>query len=1757
LGAANKLGQYIPLAKPEKWVDLNGVVTTDDYYEVAVVEYSEKMHSDLPKATRLRGYVQLSTAANPGKHIALTYPDNTPILNAAGLQVYAYDKPHFLGPIIKATKGTAVRMKFTNYLPAGAGGNLFIPVDTTVNGAGVDANNNAYGQNRANIHLVGGQAPWISAGLPHQWVAPAADAAQGLGLGKGVSSIGVPDMAAPEAGSTTLYFPNDMSARFMFYQDRTSGLTRLNTYAGMDAGYMVTDLVEQDLITRGVIPADQIPLIIMDRSFVPDNIAQQDAKWNKDSAGVATTQWGAPGDLWFPHVYEANQDVNSATGFSPVGRFDFGPLYWPIFPQTEVLPAGNANDPTMVMDAFFDTPVINGTAYPTLTVDPKAYRFRILNASTDRYLNLSLFKADPTVQAPMLDQNGNAILDAAGNPIVALNTEVKMIPAIADGAGNPVGWGIDLVTKLPVVDATGQPAQWPLPQYPAFQRNNMVESSGPARAWPIDARVGGTPDPTLAGPDFIGIGNDGGFNPNPVDIPAQPVTFEANRRSVTVGAVYGYGMYMGPSERVDAVVDFSAYAGQTLILYNDAPAPNPWHDERNDYYTGAVDMTGTGGSYSTKPGYGPNTRTMMQIKVNAVAAAPVTPFVAANLVTELPKAYKASHDEPIVPQMAYNAAFGTSDPDFYGHAATGTLAQPTFNIIKSVTGGVSLTAPVLGIDGGTVTAGGVVVMNAIPGSGTGYDPKNPPLVVFNNVVNGVDCLPVVNPVNLPVSASATAVVDPVTRQITNLTNWNAGSGYVCAPIITFATPTVLATTVSVTAGGSGYTSPVAKVGSANGVGSGATAGPVSFTQTAAATVDLGGSGYTAQTMATVTGGSIPGATATVSITAGAIAGVMLTPSTGYTSAPTVTISDAGSTVLGGTGVALTVTVDATTGAAVAVDNGGASYVNPVATVTSTDFPSATATVTTVGGVITAVTLSPATGYTTAPTVNITDAGSVIPGGSGAVVTTGLVAGTGVVTGLSLATLGSGYTVPPVISITDIAGGSGTGAQALVQSKWSTVGVGATATVGVVSNVSGQPVSISYPVHVAAEQELFDTRGRYNTTGGVEMPLITAMVQTTVPLNYIDTATEILNDNEVQIWKIVDNGFYANTIHWDFVEVQVINRVGWDGTVKPTPGSDLGWKDTIKLNQLEDLVIAMRAKRPAIPFGLPKSKRLLDPSKPLGGAGSGLGFTRAAGLPWVLDGTNVERDFDNEYAWNSALLSHSENDFTRPIVYMPTVTVPAMPTTLVDAMGDGSLVWTDTTPKLDPVTLRNPQNEVGYKVYTASADAFGNAGAFTPALDATGKPVIVPANTTKWTALVPPVAGTYYGVTAFNAAGESQMIQSAKAAMPAAPTNFWATPVVFNSVTLNFTGASTSNKIEVVRGGVVIATLPGTATVYVDNTVTAVQTYSYVIRVTNALGTVDTAALPVTTPMEFVAAPTLISATVNTAGTLATLRWTDNANNENRYWVDVTKDGVALPQVVLNRSLTQGTATAGALVSTVVTVPGSVYDFSIRAVKIDAVGTPSTSVALTGTLNLAPPAAPAAPTALVGTPFAVLRNGPNVRLTWVDNATTESSYLVTITDNTAVPATTTQVVRGAGALSGTTMTYNAAVVAAHSYTFTVAAQTILYGQTTASAALTGNVDVIAPAAPTSVNAVAGAAGSLSAIITWVDAPQNATSYDVMRATVTAGVAGAFGRVGTVLPGVQTFTNTGLTLNRVYQYQVIAKGVVTPSVGMDAPSTVTGQ
>jgi len=59
-------------------------------------------------------------------------------------------------------------------------------------------------------------------------------------------------------------------------------------------------------------------------------------------------------------------------------------------------------NPSMPGEAFMDTPIVNGVAYPYMEVEPRAYRFRILNAGNDRFVNLQLYvaadKTTPTTQ---------------------------------------------------------------------------------------------------------------------------------------------------------------------------------------------------------------------------------------------------------------------------------------------------------------------------------------------------------------------------------------------------------------------------------------------------------------------------------------------------------------------------------------------------------------------------------------------------------------------------------------------------------------------------------------------------------------------------------------------------------------------------------------------------------------------------------------------------------------------------------------------------------------------------------------------------------------------------------------------------------------------------------------------------------------------------------------------------------------------------------------------------------------------------------------------------------------------------------------------------------------------------------------------------------------------------------------------------------------------------------------------------------------
>ncbi|MDP1832910.1 MAG: multicopper oxidase domain-containing protein [Geothrix sp.] len=923
LGAANanNLGNFIPVAVPN-----TTLFPGSDYYDISLVDYTQQLHSDLP-ATRLRGYKD-----NQGD-----------------------GRAHYLGPLIIAERDRPVRVTFRNQLPTGAAGNLLLPVDTSLMGSGTGPGGSTFTQNRAELHLHGGLNPWISDGTPHQWITPAGDPTPNK---KGASFANVPDMVGPgnlfpnptaDDGIATYFYTNQQSSRLMFYHDHTFGLTRLNVYAGEAAGYLLVDPVERKLITDGILPNNGggvynygIPLIIQDKTFIPgpSDLAAGDPTWDINN-------WGGYGDLWYPHVYMPNQNPGDPSGANAMGRWDYGPWFWPPLPVSDTAPnsiptahgpkpGANPGDPdypgtpnpSLVIESFLDTPVINGTAYPKLTLEPKAYRFRILNASNDRPFGMGFYYADPL------------------HP-----TEVKMIPATpAEAIQGPL-------------DENGVPL------------------------WPTDGRDGGVVDFRTKGPDIIQIGNESGFLPAPVVIPSQATTYNMNRRDIVVLSVLNHGLFLMAAERADVIVDFSSVpSGSKLILYSDMLAPIPAFDIRFDYFTGAPDQTATGGAPSTLEGYGPNTRTLMQVEIVGTPAAPFD-LVALNAAFTSTStshgAFAATQHIPIVPQTFYNSAMNTT-------VATDTYATIEGNELSYV-----------------------------------------------KTENGV--------------------------------------------------PTVM------------------------------------------------------------------------------------------------------------------------------------------------------------------------------------------------------------------------------------------------------------------------------PLQAKAIHELFETNyGRMNSTLAIELPFTNFNNQTTIPIGYAEPATEVLTDGTTQLWKITHNGVDTHPVHFHLFDVQIVNRVGWDGAVRFPEANELGWKETVKMNPLEDIVVALRPISPQLPFVLPNSQRVIDPTKDTNAL---IQITDLVIRPNMGDFgnplmvPNAVTDYGWEYVWHCHILGHEENDFMRPVVLNVATIVPTEASALAATVNGPTrvdLAWTDGS-----------INETGFRV---ERNPGPNGEAVFTKLGAT---VPDQNNFTDFTT----VSGTSYDyrVIAYNQKGDSALAAGPVTVVPGAVT----------------------------------------------------------------------------------------------------------------------------------------------------------------------------------------------------------------------------------------------------------------------------------------------------------------------------------------------------------------------------------------------------
>jgi hypothetical protein len=318
---------------------------------------------------------------------------------------------------------------------------------------------------------------------------------------------------------------------------------------------------------------------------------------------------------------------------------------------------------------------------------------------------------------------------------------------------------------------------------------------------------------------------------------------------------------------------------------------------------------------------------------------------------------------------------------------------------------------------------------------------------------------------------------------------------------------------------------------------------------------------------------------------------------------------------------------------------------------------------------------------------------------------------------------------------------------------------------------------------------------------------------------------------MQIWKITHNGVDTHAMHFHLFDVQVINRVGWDGAVRAPDANEVGWKETVRMNPLEDAIVALKpTTQTGLPFPMSNSYRLLDPTSPVGTSAQFTGIDPLTNNPITV--TNQMTDFGWEYVWHCHLLGHEENDMMRPMVLA--VPVPGAPTSLqATAVGatQVNLSWTyvnGTTPA------------TGFYVFRKTG-----AGAFAQIATLTTTTVKAYSDVT----VAPATTYTYY-VVAYTAGNPITLsAQSNNATVVTglvAPVNLAVRSLGTRTATIgwqqpNTTGVSGYYVQRAVGNGAfaTIATVtPATTLTFTNNLLTTGQRYSYRVQAFGAAGLVS-------------------------------------------------------------------------------------------------------------------------------------------------------------------------------------------------------------------------------------------------------------------------------------------------------------------------------
>jgi spore coat protein A, manganese oxidase len=205
-------------------------------------------------------------------------------------------------------------------------------------------------------HLHGKHTDAIYDGTPMQWWTPD-------GTAMGMDYVDTQQFN-PTQPANTFTYRNDQQAATLWYHDHAMGVTRLNAYAGMAGFYAIRNQWDTGAPDNPLgLPADayEMGLAIQDKQFLSN------------------------GQLWFPANAQTVDGVSNVASTLP--------------------------------EMFGDTILVNGKAWPKMTVEAKRYRLRLINASDSRFYTMTL--TNPAT-------NGTTPIWQIGSDDGLLNAPVKL-----------------------------------------------------------------------------------------------------------------------------------------------------------------------------------------------------------------------------------------------------------------------------------------------------------------------------------------------------------------------------------------------------------------------------------------------------------------------------------------------------------------------------------------------------------------------------------------------------------------------------------------------------------------------------------------------------------------------------------------------------------------------------------------------------------------------------------------------------------------------------------------------------------------------------------------------------------------------------------------------------------------------------------------------------------------------------------------------------------------------------------------------------------------------------------------------------------------------------------------------------------------------------------------------------------------------------------------------------------------------------------